>query len=543
MQTTLQSLKVRQANFSFSITHYTLELGQVCSSTDRYRTRLVIHELNSRLYIQMKSVKEDKLVSLCNKQLPRQINNNAVSHNDKLVVTIPTDLELTDAEKSVLGRGLTFVPVERNINVYKTKAECERFYRLLRLKAHYHGREKNDTIATPDDGFDKFNRKISTWTPADGKFSAVDHYIDRCRRSVDSLTFEGKTFHNNLLQVEKEALRNLSKRDGIVIKPADKGGAVVVWSRPLYIQEALRHLSDGRFYERLDNDPLKQYQCKVKATVDDMISKDELPPSAKNLIVTTPATSRFYLLPKIHKPGNPGRPIVSACNCPTENIAAFLDEVMSPLVTNLASYVKDTNHALEIVNSFNFNNSNPDQRFLFTMDVKSLYTVIPNDSGLQALAYFLDKRPVLDPPTSTLTRLAELVLTLNAFSFDNQYYRQVGGVAMGSRMGPNYACLFVGYIEEHILSTYTGYIPQLYKRYIDDIVGAASCRREELEDFITHVSTFHPALQFTHTISQTQLPFLDINLSISDSRISTSVHYKDTDTHTYLHYTSSHPLH
>lgn len=212
MQTTLQSLKVRQANFSFSITHYTLELGQVCSSTDRYRTRRVIHELNSRLYIQMKSVKEDKLVSLCNKQLPRQINNNAVSHNDKLVVTIPTDLELTDAEKSVLGRGLTFVPVERNINVYKTKAECERFYRLLRLKAHYHGREKNDTIATPDDGFDKFNRKISTWTPADGKFSAVDHYIDRCRRSVDSLTFEAKTFHNNLLQVEKEALKNLSKR-------------------------------------------------------------------------------------------------------------------------------------------------------------------------------------------------------------------------------------------------------------------------------------------------------------------------------------------
>ena len=58
-----------------------------------------------------------------------------------------------------------------------------------------------------------------------------------------------------------------------------------------------------------------------------------------------------------------------------------------------------------------------------------------------------------------------------------------------------------------------------------------------------HVSTFHPALQFTHTISQTQIPFLDITLSISGSTISTSVHYKDTDTHNYLHYTSSHPKH
>ena len=50
------------------------------------------------------------------------------------------------------------------------------------------------------------------------------------------------------------------------------------------------------------------------------------------------------------------------------------------------------------------------------MDIKSLCTVIPNNGGLDALAYFLDKHPVyvLDFPTSTLTRLAELVLTLSA---------------------------------------------------------------------------------------------------------------------------------
>ena len=56
------------------------------------------------------------------------------------------------------------------------------------------------------------------------------------------------------------------------------------------------------------------------------------------------------------------------------------------------------------------------------MDIKSLYTAIPNDSGLQTLSYFLNKPPVLEPPTSTLTRLAGLVLTLNAFSFNQQYY-------------------------------------------------------------------------------------------------------------------------
>ena len=31
-----------------------------------------------------------------------------------------------------------------------------------------------------------------------------------------------------------------------------------------------------------------------------------------------------------------------------------------------------------------------------------------------------------------------------------RYYRQLGGVAVGSRFGPNYVCLFMGHIEEQI---------------------------------------------------------------------------------------------
>ena len=181
----------------------------------------------------------------------------------------------------------------------------------------------------------------------------------------------------------------------------------------------------------------------MKSTIPEMINNNELPPLATNLVVTTPRTSSFYLLPKIHKPGNPGRPIVSACSCPTENIAAFLDEITAPLVCNLQTYVKDTKHALQIFDEFRFRDG---EHFLFTMDIKSLYTVIPNynNDGPRALAHFLDKREVKEPSTATLTRLAELVLTLNAFTFNGHHYRQVSGVAMGSKLGPNTpVCLLV----------------------------------------------------------------------------------------------------
>ena len=58
---------------------------------------------------------------------------------------------------------------------------------------------------------------------------------------------------------------------------------------------------------------------------------------------------------------------------------------------------------------------------------------------------------------------------------------------MGRRMGPNYMCLFVRYIEEWISSAFTGFVPQLDKRYIDDVVGAAQCSRLELKNFILFI--------------------------------------------------------
>ena len=240
--------------------------------------------------------------------------------------------------------------------------------------ANFHNGEANQPQATPDtcDPFDKLNNKESTWTPPDGKFTVIDHYVDRCRRTVNALDFKTRTLQNNFSLSEKQALLHLNKRDDIIIKPADKGGAVVVWSRPLYDAETDRQLSDSRFYECLDHDPVKEYQHVIKSAVKQMIQANELPASAKNLILQTPRTSRFYLLPKIHKENNPGIPIVSACNCPTENIASYLNMVMSPLVCNLKTYVKDTNHALQIFRIFQFANDDASQRFLYTMDIKSL---------------------------------------------------------------------------------------------------------------------------------------------------------------------------
>ena len=89
------------------------------------------------------------------------------------------------------------------------------------------------------------------------------------------------------------------------------------------------------------------------------------------------------------------------------------------------------------------------------------------------------------------------VLTLNNFSFDGEHYQQISGIAMGTKMGPNYANLFVGFVEKQIFKQYTDPIPDYLGRYIDDRVSTVSCSCGELECFINYVNNFHPPLQFT----------------------------------------------
>ena len=140
-----------------------------------------------------------------------------------------------------------------------------------------------------------------------------------------------------------------------------------------------------------------------------------MPATAKNLTIITPRTWRIYFLPKIHKPNNPGRLIVSACSCPTEPIStelisSYLDKTMAPIVKTLPSY---NQHALEIFRYFNFLSQN---KFIFTMNITSLYTVILDDRGVRALKlFFFNQRPVKEPSSETLLRLAELAFTVNCF--------------------------------------------------------------------------------------------------------------------------------
>ena len=79
--------------------------------------------------------------------------------------------------------------------------------------------------------------------------------------------------------------------------------------------------------------------------------------------------------------------------------------------------------------------------------------------------------------------------------------------------------------------------------YIDDVVGTASCSKIKLHNFANFVNNFHQNLKFTWATSDDQLPFLDLSLKPTAQGLATTIHYKETDSHSHLTYSSSHPVH
>ncbi len=245
-----------------------------------------------------------------------------------------------------------------------------------------------------------------------------------------------------------------------------------------------------------------------------------------------PRTARFYHLPKIHKAGHPGRPIVSSCGAPTERISEFVDHHLKPLVQQTPSYIRDTTDFLQKLSGIG---SLPPNCILATLDVSSLYTNIPHQEGIQACRDALNRRPRQQPSTDCLTEMIEQILTLNNFMFDDENYLQNQGTAMGTRMAPSYANLFMAELEQKILSTTTTR-PLLWWRCIDDIFtiweqgpGAFPPRNKRLPP--------------TAETSTDRVLFLDTMVILEGDTIRTDLYTKPTDKHQYLSPESCHPRH
>ena len=450
--------------------------------------------------------------------------------------------QLTKDETSILNKGLNFIPTPAIEHEAKIIQDFLLFERKLRLHHKLYQEKEEDEEDNQSEEEEESPHKIlrpsKGWKPDDAE---MDPNIMRYKISVlndleAQLPMTRKPRFNTTRK-ERQALQQLKKNEDIVIKPADKGGAIVILNKVDYIKEGERQLSNKDHYKKIEN-PKELITKEVEHSLKSFLSKGYINEDLyKILYRANPRTSNLYLLPKIHKKNNPGRPIINSVGSLTETLSAFIDEILRKYSKLARSYVKDTSHFLQIIKDVNTNQGD----LIATVDVTALYTNIPHQDGITRIIKYLRKHGA---PTKEIELCEEIlphILQKNYFEFNSQHYLQISGTAMGTRCAPNYAIIFMAELEKDYLNTCT-LKPTLWKRYIDDIFMIWQHGSEELNIFLEQLNNFHPSIKFTEEHSNEGLPFLDTYIYLEDGTLKTRVYHKPTDNKQYLHYESCHPL-
>lgn len=436
-----------------------------------------------------------------------------------------------------------------NAAEFKTNVDLFRFYRNLHLKVWYHQKNKNVHSTTGENSDSTCIVKTpftpkSTFMPMSNNPTLVAFTKKVSHDMNEMFSKRQRKMKDNLTRKERVALENLSKNDEIMIKPADKGGAVVVMDTSYYITEAQRQLGNDVYYEQLSMNPIELMKSELRAILSK--AKDSNWISDKEfsfLMNENPQMPCFYMLPKIHKnlEHPEGRPIISGNGSLTEPSSQFVDYFIKPLVRDLPSFIEDTTDVLCAL----MNITNATGCYMVTLDVASLYTNIDHQEGLEALQHYLSLRSDTTPPNEFLLSLTKWTLHNNVFIFQNSFYRQRKGTAMGACFAPNYANLFLGYWEDTFVYNQRNNVfldkVMFYCRFIDDIYLIWSGSESELLDFHKYLNSTNENIKLSIEYSMTSIHFLDLSISIDDSgSLQTTIYRKSTDRNTLLRSDSFH---
>ena len=141
-----------------------------------------------------------------------------------------------------------------------------------------------------------------------------------------------------------------------------------------------------------------------------------------------------------------------------------MNSYISPVINN-EFCVNSTNQVIDRLTKYEFTNNSK----LVSFDIQSLFTNVPLHETIEIAANKIyDQQNTNKPPYPK--RIFKSLLTLattGIFSFNDQLYKQIDGLSMGSPLAPTLANLFVGHLEEQFLKLNDKPSP-FYIRYVDD---------------------------------------------------------------------------
>ena len=202
-------------------------------------------------------------------------------------------------------------------------------------------------------------------------------------------------------------------------------------------------LKDNHTYTEIDKDITTKIEDKIKNLIETMYKLKLITKYLKDYLMpkdTQPGKVQGN--PKIYKKNHLFRTIMNVSNHATEKMAKVVEQEVSENVRNLNTYIKDTTDFRQKLN--NISQPQPSETIMFCLDAKALYLSVPRIEAKSACKTALENRTTKTISTDSVLEMMDLVLENNNFRFDNKHSLQTDGTAIGSHLGKNYACTYLG---------------------------------------------------------------------------------------------------
>ena len=466
-------------------------------------------------------------------------------HNLCTEHTPPTGID------SLLWNGLKFC-LEQPVPKPNLDNTISRLTKDIRLKHFWLNKPNNDQ---------DYNPKLyipSNWDPPTAN-PQIEHAIEAFHADLTTQIRQNKQQQqrsHNLLPSSRRAIQDLKHNTTFIVLPTDKNLGPAILERHIYKKRCLQdHLLDKTTYKQLPHETADGLLYLATKKMSHLITKygDSLSDAEKTYFQRCSEETRrlpqFYCTPKVHKkPMWKTRPIVSCVNSRMGDLSKWVDTQLQRVIPLCRTHLKDSRTFLTRLQTLG---TLPPTARILTADAVSMYTNINTTHALSTLKAWLELHQSELPthfPTDMILESTALVMHNNIFQFDDTYWLQLTGTAMGSSLAVTYATIYYAYHEETtILPTLQDSLI-LYGRLIDDagiIIDTAKLppptTEATLPTYLTNLLQFGD-LQWEVDPPGRTINFLDLTVDLlPDGRIKTRTFIKPMNLHLYIPPKSAHP--
>ena len=212
-----------------------------------------------------------------------------------------------------------------------------------------------------------------------------------------------------------------------------------------------------------------------------------------------------------------------------------------------AGIVMKENHSLKNTYEFIDNTKNlkaPLNTKMASLDIVNMYANIPIQETLEIVEHNLIRSKVYSIETiDDIMRLLRVVLRQNYFSFNDTFYHQKDGLAMGSPLSGSLADIYMNHFERKYILSNDSYKSKIlyYGRYVDDTFILFNGTTRQLDSMVAEVNKVHPNIKFTSEHEKGHINFLDTTISRKDDSLYFNIYRKPTTTNMTIHSGSFHP--